>query len=416
MSAPGSEHHLGTVLFVDDEPAILRALGRAFSAARFKVLLATTAADAIRILENSPIDVVVADIRMPGVDGIELLSTVRDRFPTVGRVILSGQADRETVLGALNSGVGRTFLSKPWDDDALRDRLDHLILSRRELVSQGLLTLLAQVDHLPAVPRIYAELEQAIREKRTLAQIAHIIEGDVGLSGKVLQIINSALYSRSGISSVERAIALLGVESVRTITLMTSFVEGTPWPARLRGMLDELVGHAVLVQRSAVSLLRPRFAHLADDAGTAGLFHDVGQILLLRHLPDRFRATSELMDTKPSMSFLDAETALGFGDASHARIGAYLLDSWNLPEVAVKTALHHHSPDRYNGVGSLVVQSVGWVERAMAAARRRIPLPPPPAEIAALADAQSACDDIARAVSGDPSAKGVPPRPIRAPA
>ena len=401
MNASASEQPLGTVLFVDDEPAILRSLRRAFTTARFLALGAANAAEAIHILESSPIDIVVADVRMPGVDGIQLLSIVRDRFPTVGRIILSGQVDRETILTALTSGVARTFLSKPWDDDVLRERLDHLILSRRQLISQGLLSLLAQVDRLPPVPRIYAELDQAMRDKRTLTQIARIIEKDVGLSGRVLHIINSALYSRGGISSVERAIALLGIESVRTITLMTSFVEGRAWPLNQRRELDALVEHAVTVQRCAASVVRARFATLADDAGTAGLFHDVGKILLLRHLPDRYNTTCDRRNAEPSMSFLDAEVALGFGDASHARLGAYLLDSWNMPEVTVKTALHHHDLELVDGTGSLVICAVSWVDRAVAAARRRAPPPAPPAEIVAPADAQTACDDIVRVVSGD---------------
>jgi putative nucleotidyltransferase with HDIG domain len=304
---------------------------------------------------------------MPGMDGIELLGRVRERFPRVARVVLSGQVDSGTILSALVSGVARTYFTKPWDDDDLRHRLEHLLLKRRELEGSALHVLVESLPPLPPVPRIYGELRDAIAEGRSLVQVARIIEQDVALAGKVLQTINSAVYARSGVVSVERAITMLGMDAVRRIALFMFFVEGLRWDDAQRRRLDAITTHGVAVQRGA-ALLRAGSKEEAETAGTAGLFHDVGQVLLLRYFPDRYEATATMVEENPAMGFREAEDRLGWGESSHARLGAHLLDSWNFPETVVETVLWHHDPGM--GGSNPALGAVSWVDAAAAAVRR----------------------------------------------
>jgi response regulator RpfG family c-di-GMP phosphodiesterase len=107
------------VLFVDDEENILRALRRLFRAETWDMVFATSAAEALELFEQKPFDAVVTDQRMPGATGMELLRNIRTRAPLCARIVLSGYADVQTIVQAVNEGAIYKFLMKPWDDAML---------------------------------------------------------------------------------------------------------------------------------------------------------------------------------------------------------------------------------------------------------------------------------------------------------
>lgn len=109
-----------TVLLLDDEPNIVRALGRALRSDGYKILAATSADDAFKLLAVNEVQVVVSDQRMPEMSGTEFLSRVKDLYPDTVRIVLSGYADLESVIDAINRGAIYRFFTKPWDDDQLR--------------------------------------------------------------------------------------------------------------------------------------------------------------------------------------------------------------------------------------------------------------------------------------------------------
>ena len=264
MSTAESDPTRASVLFVDDEQGILRALQRAFRGASFEARTANGAAEALRELAARGADLVIADMRMPDVDGIELLRRVRRLYPGTGRAMLTGQVDRESVVSALADGTAKTFFAKPWNDEALRGRIEHLLLVHAELRAQGMVELIGNVGSLPAVSSVYGKLMRAMEEGRGLGEIASIVEWDIGLTARILQVVNSALYGRSGIGSVERAITLLGLETVRGVILMSSLIEPSSGRTTEKEDLDRIVAHSVLVQRFTAAL-RP--ACPARDSG-----------------------------------------------------------------------------------------------------------------------------------------------------
>jgi response regulator RpfG family c-di-GMP phosphodiesterase len=109
-----------TVLCVDDEPSILSALKRVLRAEDCKVLQADGGAQALALMEQQPVDVVVSDMRMPGMDGAELLAKVRARWPATARILLTGYADMKATVAAINEGQIYRYIHKPWDETELR--------------------------------------------------------------------------------------------------------------------------------------------------------------------------------------------------------------------------------------------------------------------------------------------------------
>jgi DNA-binding NtrC family response regulator len=113
-----------TILFVDDEPAILRVIARVLHDAPFVVVTAERAASALEIIEQRPIDVLVSDIDMPQMSGLELLRIVRGTHPQILRMVLTGSATIERVLHAINEGEVLRFFCKPFDVEVFRTELE----------------------------------------------------------------------------------------------------------------------------------------------------------------------------------------------------------------------------------------------------------------------------------------------------
>ncbi len=109
-----------TFLFVDDEPSVLKALKRIFYDENYQIFTAGTAAEALEILGRQKIHLVISDHRMPGMTGAELLRKVKDLYPATIRIMLTGHADVQSIMGAVNEGAVYKFITKPWNDEELR--------------------------------------------------------------------------------------------------------------------------------------------------------------------------------------------------------------------------------------------------------------------------------------------------------
>lgn len=109
-----------TILIVDDEPNVIASLKRIFTDEPYEMHSAAGALEGIEILKNNPIKVVISDERMPEISGSEFLATVREQFPYVIRIMLTGHASIEAAMKAINKGEIYRFFTKPWDDMELR--------------------------------------------------------------------------------------------------------------------------------------------------------------------------------------------------------------------------------------------------------------------------------------------------------
>lgn len=125
-----------TILCVDDEPNILSSLKRALRNPHYRVLTVPGGAEALAIMEAEPADLVISDMRMPGMDGAQLLGQVRRRWPRTMRILLTGYADVTSTIAAINEGQIYRYVNKPWDDGELQvtvaQALERLALEREK--------------------------------------------------------------------------------------------------------------------------------------------------------------------------------------------------------------------------------------------------------------------------------------------
>ncbi len=118
-SASGSSQQRPTVLLVDDEEPILNSLRRLLRGQPYDVLLATSGEQALAIMAERNIDLVVSDARMPNMDGATLLARIYGLYPDTTRILLTGFADLETIVKAINEGQIHRYIAKPWTDEEL---------------------------------------------------------------------------------------------------------------------------------------------------------------------------------------------------------------------------------------------------------------------------------------------------------
>lgn len=107
------------VLLVDDERLVLSSLRRLLARAGFEVQTCGSGAEALALLEKEPIDLIVSDYKMPGMNGIEFLARVAPRWPGTLRCMLTAQADREVLEESIRNGVLHRTFRKPWDNREL---------------------------------------------------------------------------------------------------------------------------------------------------------------------------------------------------------------------------------------------------------------------------------------------------------
>ncbi|MEI8096089.1 MAG: response regulator [Spirochaetales bacterium] len=108
------------ILLVDDEESILRALERVLRGSDRELTTASDGPSALDLLATKPFDLIITDQRMPGMSGTELLKRVRQLHPLTARVMISGYAEFESLVAAVNEARVARFIPKPWDNDELR--------------------------------------------------------------------------------------------------------------------------------------------------------------------------------------------------------------------------------------------------------------------------------------------------------
>jgi putative nucleotidyltransferase with HDIG domain len=346
------------IIFVDDEPNILQGLQRMLRSMRqeWEMQFAGSGQEALAAMEGAPFDVIVSDMRMPGMSGLQLLSEVRKRYPATARIILSGQAEREQILQL--AGNTHQYLSKPCEESSLKDAIYRSCAMRDLLDSPQLRRVVSQAQSLPSLPRLYTEIVDAVQSSEmSLSAIGELISQDMAISSKILQLINSAFFGTPRrISNVGEAVSILGIETIKSLVL-TEGVFST-FPKDKVGCLgiDALWQHSAGTASIARSLAKEERlpVNVCQEAFTAAFLHDVGKLILALNMPDDYAEAIALAETEGQMDW-EAETAvLG---ASHAEVGAYLLSLWGLPATMIDAIAWHHRPEAYpnKGLGAVAL-------------------------------------------------------------
>ena len=332
------------ILIVDDEELVLKSLKREFMDADFETILAGSAKEGLDILEKTSVDVVITDVMMPEMDGLEFLEIVRDTYPGITRIILSGFVEEAMVISAITRRIATSYLTKPWVTKSFRKNIEQTLQLRKTLEDQALLSLISRIDNLPTLPMIYQEFEQAVAKDLSVKKIAGIVQEDVSISTRLLQVVNSAYYGQGKISSIDRAIMALGLKFVKDIVFTVSLIEQMNWTPDQNQHLEQIFLHSSLVSYAIKALYETAFGKKLEDIyASAGITHDIGRLILLQFFPERYEEVFAYQKENPKKDFYTCEIDLGYANMTHCELGAYFLNWWNLPDTNIKLALFHHA-------------------------------------------------------------------------
>lgn len=338
-----------SIIFVDDDPNMLDGIKRMLKfklkSDEWELSFANGGEQALKMMEERPIDVVVSDMRMPGMDGVQLLNTVMERRPQTVRFILSGYSDRELIIRSI--GSTHQYISKPCDPDHLVNTITRAFALRSILQKDSLKQLITQIKTLPALPDLYLKVMGELKSPEASVQkVGELIAKDLAMSAKVLQLVNSAFFGmRRHIENTSQAVSLLGLDVIKSMVLMLKVFEQSGSGDKVAGLsMKWLWEHSFRVAQCSQLIMRNSNTDkkASDDAFMAGLFHDLGKLVLAASLSARMgKAYASIATGRDAMEAENAE----FG-GTHAEVGAYLLGLWGFPDPLIEAALYHHQPSK----------------------------------------------------------------------
>ena len=290
-----------TVLCVDDEPNILSSLRRVLRPLGCKVLLAGGGAEGLEHLEQEKVDLVISDMRMPEMDGAAFLAEVARRWPGTVRILLTGYADLDSTINAINEGHIYRYLSKPWEDNDLRLTVQRALENKANVAERRRLVRLTQQQN-KKLKALNANLEERVQARtEELRQTASFLE-------MAYQELKKAY-----------------VDSISVFSNLIELREGVS------------AGHGRRVAELAVAIAgkMEMSPEEVETVEAAALLHDIGKISF----------TDELMQA-PYFELSNAERA---EVQKHPAAGEAALLSLPPLEKAARLIRWHH--ERYDGYG-----------------------------------------------------------------
>lgn len=340
-------HPRKRILFVDDEQSVLLVL-QAFMqrlSNEWEASCVESGSEALALMAEKPFDVVITDMRMPEMNGTELLNEVMRRYPKTVRIVLSGHADEQTVQESV--GVAHQWVAKPFDLKTLRTILGRIANFHGRLEDPALKELIGKIRHLPSAPQLYFEIIEALQSSTSSTQtIAEIIARDPALTANILHLVNSAFFGIArSISDTEEAIQLLGVSRIRSLALIHHVFSSFDRHSFEQLSVEEVWQHSLQTAAWARQLVlwQGGGRMMEEKAFTGGLLHDIGQLILAANLPAAYREIRALARSRKIPVYEAEKQVL---KATHADVGAYLLSIWGLPIPLVETVGLHHEPAR----------------------------------------------------------------------
>jgi putative nucleotidyltransferase with HDIG domain len=332
------------ILFVDDDASVLEAMRRTMRPMRneWSMEFVTSGEAALDSLTKTPADVIVSDMRMPGMDGWQLLADVKTLYPQTVRLVLSGHADAGAIMRLV--GTAHQYIAKPGETDTLKAAIAQTKLLKQLLTSDRLASLVGEVGTLPSCPKAFQDISNCLRQPNaSVAEASRIIGRDVAMTANILKLVNSAFFgARQSISRVDRAVAYLGLDTVAALAIGHSLFQSSGSSALGAANLERLWQHSLQTAMAAraIAVVEKMPTPRVEAAFLTGMLHDVGRVVYAtRSAPTISELANPNEDTVEQIA------------QHHAEVGAYLLGLWGFPSHIVAAAALHHTPSRRADTG-----------------------------------------------------------------
>ena len=311
------------ILFVDDEPNILNSLKRLLRSKKniWDMSFAISGEEALRIINQQKIDIIVSDMRMPEMDGVELLKRIKDINSSIIRIILSGYSDLDMILSVTETA--HQYLAKPCDVELLENIITQScgLLDAEE--SENLIRPIAAITSVPVNQEVLNRLKNKLeQEEISIDEISEIVAEDLGISIKLLQLNYSAFFGfKRDIYSIYDAVNLLGTEILKALVLKLN-------------IFDSYASSSVTKESSGIVFGKyvEQLISDMDDPSASGYIRIAGGLR---------DTSSQMVSGNPELEKLSG--------ATKDKAGAYLLKLWGFPQSITDPIEFYRTPSEYTG-------------------------------------------------------------------
>ena len=333
------------VLFVDDEVFVLDGLKRMLRRMRtqWEMDFVDSGEAALQMMAQKEFDVIVSDMRMPNMNGAELLNEVKDLHPNTIRFILSGYSDKDLILKSLDST--HQYLAKPCDPETLKTRILRATSLQESISNDALKNLISQLGELPTLPALYEEILSLLRQPDVSSEcLGDAIKKDIGMTAKILKFANSGYVGlKRKISGMNDAVSYLGMDYIRSI-ILTIGAFGRLKQFQIDGStLEDFWDNSLMVAEAAkaITISQNSSRTMAEESYVGGLLHACGKLILSANFPSKYVEVNKMVEDD-GMPLLDAEVKI-FG-AHHGQVGAFILGLWGLAGPIVEAVHWYRNP------------------------------------------------------------------------
>ena len=317
-----------TIVFVDDDPQILRGMRRSLrtQANKWDMHFFESGAEALAFLASQEVDVLISDMRMPSMSGSELLNRVKNEYPEVIRIALSGYSDAQMTLESV--GAIHQYISKPTDPDQINSVVTRTLNLHETLSDKSVRDEIASMSGIPALPASYHQLMALIaHEDFAIDEVGEIVEQDMALSASILKVVNSAFFSSFGhVESVRQAVSILGIQTIKNLAVseqVFSCCRNADIDLQQISRLNE--------ETRKIAGLTSKFAKAAgmtkasaDHSQIAGFLCYLGDLVCQSVLRDHEIVRS--------------------GNLSPQIVSGHILTLWGLPDAIVEAVVYYQNP------------------------------------------------------------------------
>lgn len=346
------------VLFVDDDNNLLQGLRRGLrkQLSVWTMDFVDSPQKALEMFDSQSFDVVVSDLQMPGMNGIELLKEVSERNPEVVPIILSGQVNKSLLMHSLRANA--QVLLKPCKMEDLISAIERSHTLRMLMRSDNVQRVVSKLTELPSLSKTHTKLIEALdNDKTPLSKIIKLLQEDVSITAKVMQLANSAFFGHTRVAQLENAIKILGLTHIRLLVLASDIFLKIDHRKGANVDISSLIRHSTNVGRYSGHIAKALKLSPSEceAAHVAGLLHDIGKLILLKDMPKEMSRIAKYRDEKNLPEYEIESEILG---CTHSEVGAYILGVWQLPDVILEAVVFHHHPLQVTNSQPSVISSV----------------------------------------------------------
>lgn len=331
------------ILFIDDQENVLQSLKLSLRSMRseWDMNFAQSGVEGLAMFKQIWPDVVITDMRMPNMDGAVVLKDIQKLKPDVGKIILSGYSDKDTVIK--NMQLANEYLSKPCKTSELVAAINNTLQSNTMIENETIKKIVAEIETIPSSPAAYDKLITVLaKDDSTPEEIGAIISQDLALSTILMRIVNCAFFNfPTQAQNITHAVKMLGQQTLLNITKASHLFENIGSLENPRMSINMLWGHSLRVAQFAKTIAFDSglSESLHNDCFMAAMFHDIGKFILASRMKREFSEIITMVEEEQCPVNVAEQRILG---TTHADIGAYLLARWGFSHSQISIIRAHH--------------------------------------------------------------------------